>query len=113
MATPSTSNAPITDVTQRQARQLLAADRAQRDQTQRQQRIEAIQTDIAATATVEETKELTRLRNAVKRHDTYRRQRDLKIEEIHQLLLPDGSRRPLRLRLTRREQISVRINDIA
>ena len=41
----------------------------------------------AAAATAEETKELTRLRNAAKRHDTYRRQRDLKIEEIHQLLL--------------------------
>jgi hypothetical protein len=38
-------------------------------------------------ATPEETKELARLRNAAKRHGTYRRQRDLKIEEIHQLLL--------------------------
>jgi hypothetical protein len=28
------------------------------------------------------------------------------------LTLPDGSGRPLRLRLTRKEQISVRINDV-
>jgi hypothetical protein len=44
-------------------------------------------TSSAGLATPEETKELARLRNAAKRHDTYRRQRDLKIEEIHQLLL--------------------------
>jgi hypothetical protein len=86
-------------LSQRQARQLLAADRAQRDKIQRQQRTEDIQRAIAARATLhphtssaglatpEETKELARLRNAAKRHDTYRRQRDLKIEEIHQLLL--------------------------
>jgi hypothetical protein len=77
----------------RQARQLLAADRAQRDQTTRQQRLEEIQYAIASrttldpntsTATAPEHKELT---------------------------LSDCSGRPQRLRLTRKEQISVRIND--
>ena len=82
---------------QRQARQLLAADRAQRDQAMRQQRLEEIQTGIAsraaltpsnmAAATHEEGKELARLRNAGKRHEKYRLERALKIEGIHQLIL--------------------------
>lgn len=80
----------------RQARQLLAADRAQRDQAQRQQRLEEIQTVIASraapnsntsTATAAESKELARLHNAGKRHEKYRRQRVLKIDSLHQLIL--------------------------
>jgi hypothetical protein len=81
----------------RQARQLLAADRAQRDQAQRQQRLEEIQTDIAkraathpntlSAATTGESKEIARLHNAGKRHEKYRRQRALKIDSLHQLIL--------------------------
>jgi hypothetical protein len=82
-----------------QARQLLAAERAHRNQTQRQQRIDEIQKAIAertllipeaktaVTATPEESKELARLRNATKRHEKYRHQRQLKIESLHQLML--------------------------
>lgn len=82
----------------RQARQLLAADQAQRDQAQRRQRLEEIQTNIAsraaldpntltAAATAAETKEIAGIHNATKRHETYRRQRTLKIEAVHQLIL--------------------------
>jgi hypothetical protein len=81
----------------RQARQLLAADRAQRDQAQRQQRLEEIQTDIAnravlhpntlSAATAGESKEIARLHNAGKRHEKYRLQRALKIDALHQLIL--------------------------
>ena len=81
----------------RQARQLLAADRAQRDQALRQQRLGEIQTDIASraatdpntlpTATAGERKELVRLHNADKRHEKYRLERALKIDGIHQLIL--------------------------
>jgi hypothetical protein len=80
----------------RQARQLLAADRAQRDQAQRQQRLEEIQNVIASRAapnsntspaTAAESKELARLHNAGKRHEKYRQQRVLKIDSLHQLIL--------------------------
>jgi hypothetical protein len=85
----------------RQARQLLAADRAQRDQAARQQRLEQIQSDIASRAALEpnpstaaaaatttpERKELTRLHNAAKRHAKYAAERTLKIDKIHQLIL--------------------------
>ena len=82
---------------QRQARQLLAADQAQRDQARRQQRLEEIQAGIAGrasqtsdtttAATAGESKELARLHNAGKRHEKYRLERALKIERIHQLIL--------------------------
>ena len=82
----------------RQARQLLAADRDQRDQSARQLRLEQIQSAIAnraapesntlpAATTAEERKELARLHNATKRHHKYRDERNLKIENLHQLLL--------------------------
>ena len=82
----------------RQARQLLAADRAQRDQAQRQQRLEEFNANIAsraardpitspATPTAEESKEIARLHNAGKRHEKYRQQRTLKIDGLHQLIL--------------------------
>ncbi len=85
----------------RQARQLLAADRAQRDQAARQQRLEQIQADIAkrtipdpaispATPTADESKEIARLRNAGKRHEKYRQQRTLKIDGLHQLIVLNG-----------------------
>jgi hypothetical protein len=85
-------------LTQRQARQLLAADRAQRDQIQRQQRLEELQANIANRATVDpalstatpaanESKEIARLHNAAKRHEKYRRQRTLKIDGLHQLII--------------------------
>jgi len=81
----------------RQARQLLAADRAQRDQAARQQRLEEIQSDIAnraaldsnpsTAATAGQRKELASLHNAAKRHDKYRAERILKIEKLHQLIV--------------------------
>jgi len=81
----------------RQARQLLAADRAQRDHATRQLRLEQIQSDIAnratpksntpPAATAGESKELALLHNADKRHDKYRAERILKIESLHQLIL--------------------------
>jgi hypothetical protein len=81
----------------RQARQLLAADRAKRDQAARQQRLEEIQSDIACraaldsntstAATAGQRKELASLHNAAKRHDKYRAERILKIEKIHQLIV--------------------------
>ena len=86
-------------LSQRQARQLLAADQAQRDQARRQQRLEEILTGIASRAaripntiaaaatTAEENKELARLHNAGKRHEKYRLQRALKIDNLHQLIL--------------------------
>ena len=81
----------------RQARQLLAADRAQRNQSARQLRLEQIQSDIGnrtapgsntpPAATAGESKELALLHNAAKRHDKYRAERLLKIESLHQLIL--------------------------
>jgi hypothetical protein len=80
----------------RQARQLLAADRAQRDQALRQQRLEEIQTSIASrttptsntsSAAAAESKELARLHNAAKRHEKCRQQRTLKIDDLHQLIV--------------------------
>lgn len=81
----------------RQARQLLAADRAQRDQAARQQRLEELHANIANRAahhpntltatTAEEAKEITRLHNAAKRHEKYRAERILKIENLYQNIL--------------------------
>jgi type I site-specific restriction endonuclease len=80
----------------RQARQLLAADRAQRAQAQRQQRLEEIEATIASRAaagvhtppaTAAESKQIARLGNAARRHEHYRRERATKIEALHQLIL--------------------------
>jgi hypothetical protein len=92
----------------RQARQLLAADRAQRDQAARQQRLEEIQSDIATRATCAalepntstaatalERKELIRLHNAAKRHDKYRAERILKIESLHQQILQNEEQKSM------------------
>ena len=73
------------NLSQRKARQLLAADSAQRDHAQRQQRL--IELQAAGASTAGEKKELARLLNAGKRHEKYRLERAVKIEAIHQQIL--------------------------
>jgi hypothetical protein len=80
------------NLSQRQARQLLAADRANRDQAHRQQRLEQLQ---SATPTAAGKKEITRHRNAAKRHEKYHRERALKIEAIHQQILANDEAKAL------------------
>ena len=84
---------------QQKARLLLAEDKAQRDQSQRQLNHDQIQARIANravqdpgnlaldTATAEEKKEIARHYNATKRHHKYRQKRAIKIEIIHQQIL--------------------------
>jgi hypothetical protein len=100
---------------QRQARQLLAADRAQRDEAHRQQRLEELQAAIArrasqapasAAATAAESKELARLGNAAKRHEKYHRARALKIEESHrQILANEAEQAALAKEVSRLDQL--------
>jgi hypothetical protein len=86
------------NLSQRHARQLLAADSAQRDHAQRQQRLEEILATIAerasqhpdqdaGTATAGEKKELARLQNAGKRHEKYCLERAAKIDALYQQIL--------------------------
>ena len=90
-------------LSQRQARQLLAADQAQRDQAKRQQLLDDIQAAIAtratqdphATATAEETKEIARIHNAAKRHDKYSLERALKIDAVHRQVLQNEEEKAL------------------
>ena len=81
------------NLSQRQARQLFAADSAQRDHTQRQQRLTELQAITAPCAA--EKKELTRLQNAGKRHEKYRLERAVKIEATHQLILANDQAKSL------------------
>jgi hypothetical protein len=104
---------------QRQARQLLAADRAQRDEAHRQQLLEELQAAIArrasqapasaaasAAATAAESKELARLGNAAKRHEKYHRARALKIEESHrQILANEAEQAALAKEVSRLDQL--------
>jgi len=88
---------------QRKARLLLAEDKAQRDQIQRQLKLDGVFADIAKRAadprgnpaasapTAEEKKEIARYRNAVKRYQKYRQARALKIETLHQQVQQNDS----------------------
>ena len=94
------------NLSQRQARQLLAADSAQRQHAQRQQRLEQLQAAIAVRAsqhpasavaapTAGEKKELARLENAAKRHEKHHRERAVKIEAIHQQILSNDEEKAM------------------
>ena len=94
------------NLSQRQARQLLAADSAQRQHAQRQQRLEQLQAAIAerasqhpasavAAPTAGEKKELARLENAAKRHEKHHRERVVKIEAIHQQILSNDEEKAM------------------
>ena len=85
---------------QRKARLLLAEDKAERAQIQRQIKLDRVREDIAkhaanaaaanpaaSTATVEKKKELARHLNAINRHHKYRQARALEIEALHQQIL--------------------------
>ena len=105
------------NLSQRQARQLLAADSAQRDHAQRQQRLMELQAAIAGrasqhpgqaigAATAGEKKELTRLQNAGKRHEKYRLERAVKIEAIRQQILAnDAAKAVLAKEVSRIDQL--------
>ena len=80
------------NLSRKQARQLLAEDRAQRTHTQRQAHLRELQ---SATPTAAKKKEITRLRNAAKRHEKYHRERALKIEAIHQQILANDQEKSL------------------
>ena len=88
---------------QKKARLLLAEDKAQRDQHQRQINHHATLAHIAQRATTapsapegsepktEEQKEIARHRNATNRYQKYRQARILKIEALHQQVLQNDS----------------------
>jgi hypothetical protein len=101
------------NLSHRQARQLLATDSAQRDHTQRQQRLTELQAITAPSAA--EKKEITRLQNSGKRHEKYRLERAVKIEATHQLILANDQAKALLAKEVSRidqliEQQMVRMN---
>ena len=90
---------------QRKARLLLADDKAQRDQIQRQLSLDQLhdriaqrapdapENPVAGTPTAEEKKEIARHLNAAKRHHKYRQARALKIETLHQEILKNDTQK--------------------
>ena len=103
---------------QRKARLLLAEDKAQRKQIQRQLNLDRINEGIAkraanapnkpavSTATDEEKKEITRHLNATTRHYKYRKERALKIETLHeQILQNDREKATLEKEISRIDQL--------
>lgn len=79
------------DILRQQARVLLAQDRAQRAENQRQEKIGALQKQIQQPDSDEKSlqnraAELARLKMASRRYETYRQQRQAKLDEWHEKL---------------------------
>ena len=86
-------------LTKRHARQLLIADHARRDEVQRKRELRDLQaiiaeresappeTQIKPTANWDKNKILAKYYNASKRYEKYSRERELKIESIHEQIL--------------------------
>jgi hypothetical protein len=103
---------------QQKARLLLAEDKAQRNQIQRQLNLDRINEGIAkraanapnnpaaSTATVEEKKEISRHLNATKRYQKYRKERADSIETLHQQILQnDREKATLEKEVSRIDQL--------